>query len=94
MYFMNASTLLLDFPGRDKSSSHSAVGAFDMSSRIVDACQLLKSSYVTPFFLENEHVETILGAKLRQNPHVDYYRQCVKTDDGGVFTMDWDREVL
>lgn len=64
-----------------------------MGSRIMDACHLLKSDYITPFFLENEHVETILGAKLRQNPHVDYYRQCVKTDDGGVFTMDWDREV-
>ncbi|GKE04121.1 embryogenesis-associated protein EMB8-like protein, partial [Tanacetum coccineum] len=42
-----------------------------------------------PVVCSNAHLETIFATKFRSTPYVRFRRECVRTKDNGVFTLDW-----
>ena len=42
-----------------------------------------------PLVCSNTHVETIFASKLRSTPYVRFRRECLRTKDNGVVSLDW-----
>lgn len=57
---------------------------------VLSRCPTLHSVYQCTPFLTNGHVETIMVAKLRRRPGVDYKREVILTKDGGAVAIDWE----
>lgn len=57
---------------------------------IIDSCPTLTSTYHPSLFLTNGHVETIIAAKTRSKPPVEYQRECLLRPDGGCVSLDWE----
>lgn len=65
-----------------------AASAFNQA--VLSRCPTLHSVYKCTPFLTNGHLETILVAKLRKAPGVDYRREIILTKDGGAVAIDWE----
>jgi hypothetical protein len=57
---------------------------------VINSCPTLTSTYHPSLFLTNGHVETIVAAKSRSKPPVDYQRECLLRPDGGCVSLDWE----
>jgi predicted alpha/beta-fold hydrolase len=53
-------------------------------------CAALQRPYAPAPFFTNPHAETILAAKLRAAPEIDYRREILRTSDGGAVALDWE----
>jgi len=60
------------------------------NNAIISRCPSLRRVFSPPWFMPNEHFETVLAAKLRSVPGVSYRREILPvSDDGGVVALDW-----
>lgn len=50
---------------------------------------VLKSSYTSPAFLPNGHIQTIYPALFRKTPPVPFRRERITTSDGDFLDLDW-----
>lgn len=57
---------------------------------VLSRCPTLRSEYRCTPGLTNGHAETILVAKLRAAPGVDYRREILLMKDGGAVAIDWE----
>ncbi|KNC53057.1 abhydrolase domain-containing protein 3 [Thecamonas trahens ATCC 50062] len=64
------------------SSPHSVLLA-------ADALPTLREPYYPPFLLDGGHTQTVLAARLRPVPRVDYLRTSLFLADGGMVALDW-----
>lgn len=64
--------------------------ATPFNNAVLSRCPTLHSIYQCTPFLTNGHAETILVAKLRKPPGVDYRREIILTKDGGAVAIDWE----
>ncbi len=55
---------------------------------VLARCPTAHSEYHVHPLLANRHVETILAAKLRRSPGVEYTRETLRMADGGTVTVD------
>lgn len=55
---------------------------------VLARCPIVHSEYHVHPLLANRHVETIVAAKLRRSPNVEYTRETLRMDDGGTVTVD------
>ncbi|WIA39316.1 hypothetical protein OEZ86_005431 [Tetradesmus obliquus] len=60
------------------------------NTAVMSRCPTLHSVYQCTPFLTNGHVETIVVAKARKPPGVDYRREMLITKDGGAVAIDWE----
>jgi hypothetical protein len=60
------------------------------NTAVMSRCPTLHSVYKCTPFLTNGHVETIVVAKARKPPGVDYRREILITKDGGAVAIDWE----
>jgi hypothetical protein len=60
------------------------------NTAVLSRCPTLHSVYQCTPFLTNGHVETIVVAKARKPPGVDYRREILITKDGGAVAIDWE----
>jgi hypothetical protein len=60
------------------------------NAAVLRACPALQAPYACTPGLTNGHVETILVAKLRQPPGVQYKREILIMQDGGAVAIDWE----
>lgn len=49
------------------------------------------STYTPPFFLKNNHLQTIYPALFRRVPEITYSRERINTPDGDFLDLDWSR---
>lgn len=63
----------------------------DFHERALARCRALQEPYAPAPFFTNPHAETILAAKLRAAPEIDYRREALRTSDGGCVALDWAR---
>jgi predicted alpha/beta-fold hydrolase len=64
--------------------------ATPFNTAVMSRCPTLHSVYQCTPFLTNGHVETIVVAKARKAPGVDYRREILVTKDGGAVAIDWE----
>lgn len=50
---------------------------------------ILNSSYKSPSYLFNSHLQTIVPSLLRKVKHVNYFRERIETDDNDFIDLDW-----
>ena len=66
----------------------------EFNRAVLQRCPKLKEDYSKPFFLWNNHVETIWAAYFRADPKLHYQREYLYTPDGGLVTLDTLGEVM
>eukprot|EP00882_Tetradesmus_deserticola_P023266 GHRQ01025317.1.p1 GENE.GHRQ01025317.1~~GHRQ01025317.1.p1 ORF type:complete len:356 (+),score=75.50 GHRQ01025317.1:460-1527(+) len=64
--------------------------ATSFNTTVLSRCPTLHSVYQCTPFLTNGHVETIVVAKARKAPGVDYRREILIAQDGGAVAIDWE----
>ena len=60
----------------------------ELSKHLLENCSALSRVFCPPWWMENQHAQTIIPALLPQ-PTVEYKRELVELADGGVLAIDW-----
>lgn len=82
--------LLTLYASRLLPLSSANLNATAFNTAVLSRCPTLHSVYQCTPFLTNGHVETIVVAKTRRPPGVDYRREILLTNDGGAVAIDWE----
>lgn len=60
-----------------------------VNTAVLGRMRVLHRPYRPPLFVHGAHAQTLIGARLRSVPHVEFRREYVFFEDGGCAALDW-----